>query len=51
MNAFGQAAAQSPAAPRASLGSVVGRILLHGVFLLIAVGCFAAYLHFKVGGR
>ena len=50
MNAFGQAA-QSPAAPRASLGSVVGRILLHGVFLLIAVGCFAAYLHFKVGGR
>lgn len=46
MNAFGQAAA-----PRASLGSVVGRILLHGVFLLIAVGCFAAYLHFKVGGR
>src|SRR5512136_1066697 len=50
MNAFGQAAAQSPAAPRASLGSVVGRILLHGVFLLIAVGCFAAYLHFKVGG-
>ncbi len=51
MNAFGQPAVQSPAAPRASLGSVVGRILLHGVFLLIAVGCFAAYLHFKVGGR
>jgi hypothetical protein len=51
MNAFGQPAAQSPAAPRASLGSVVGRLLLHGVFLLIAVGCFAAYLHFKVGGR
>lgn len=51
MNPFGRAAAQSPAAPRASLGSVVGRILLHGVFLLIAAGCFAAYLHFKVGGR
>jgi len=51
MNAFGQPAVQSPAAPRASLGSVVGRLLLHGVFLLIAVGCFAAYLHFKVGGR
>ena len=51
MNAFGQPAVQSPVAPRSSLGSVVGRILLHGVFLLIAVGCFAAYLHFKVGGR
>ena len=51
MNAFGQAASPAPAAPRASLGSIVGRILLHGVFLLIAVGCFAAYEHFKVGGR
>lgn len=49
MNASGQPAGAG--APRSSLGSVLGRILLHGVFLLIAVGCFAAYLHFKVGGR
>lgn len=27
------------------------KLLLHGVFLLIAVGCFAAYGHFKLEGR
>jgi hypothetical protein len=51
MNAFGQPAMPGPAAPRSSLASVVGRILLHAVFLLIAIGCFAAYMHFKVAGR
>lgn len=38
-------------APRRSLGSVAGRFLLHCMFLLIAVGCFAAYQHLKVEGR
>jgi hypothetical protein len=51
MNALGQPASPGGAAPRASPGSIVGRILLHAVFLLIAVGCFAAYEHFKVAGR
>jgi hypothetical protein len=51
MNASGRPALQSPAGPRASLGSVVARILLHGGLLLIAVGCLAAYEHFKVRGQ
>lgn len=51
MNIPGQPAPLGPAAPRSSLGSVAARILLHGVFLLIAVGCFAAYQHFKVEGQ
>ena len=51
MNASGQPASQSQAARRASPGSVAARILLHAGFLLIAVGCFTAYEHFKVGGR
>jgi len=51
MNTSGQPASQRPAARRASLGSVAARILLHGGFLLIAVGCFAAYDHFKIGGQ
>jgi hypothetical protein len=51
MNASGRPALQSPAGPRASLGSVAARILLHGGLLLIAVGCLAAYEHFKVRGQ
>lgn len=51
MNIPGQPAPLGPAAPGSSLGSVAARILLHGVFLLIAVGCFAAYQHFKVEGQ
>jgi hypothetical protein len=51
MTASGQPGSQSPAARRASLGSVAARILLHGGFLLIAVGCFAAYEHFKIEGQ
>jgi hypothetical protein len=37
-------------APR-PLGSVAGRILLHLGFLVIALGCLAAYEHFKVAGQ
>ena len=51
MNASGWPTSQSPAAPRASLGSVAARMVLHGGFLLIAVGCFAAYEHFKIRGQ
>ncbi len=53
------AAAASPAAlagapiaaPRSSLAKAALRLLLHGVFLVVAVGCFMAYLHFKVAGQ
>jgi hypothetical protein len=41
----------NPAVPRPSPGSAVARILLHGGFLLIALGCLAAYEHFKAVGR
>lgn len=34
-------------APRSSIGSAAGRALLHVVFLLIALGCLALYLHLK----
>jgi hypothetical protein len=27
------------------------RVLMHGAFLVIAVGCFAAYAHFKIAGN
>lgn len=50
MNASAQLPTRVPA-PRRSLGAVAGRFLLHCVFLLIAVGCFAAYQHLKVEGR
>jgi hypothetical protein len=36
---------------RGTLGGLVGRILLHLVFLVVAVACFALYEHFKVVGR
>jgi hypothetical protein len=39
------------AAPRASLGSVLARLLLHAGFLVLAVGCLVAYEHLKVEGR
>jgi hypothetical protein len=39
-----------PARPPASR-SLLGRFLLHFVFLLIALGCLAAYEHFKVTGQ
>jgi len=44
-------APQNPAARRASLHSVAAKILLHGTFLLIAIGCFVAYEHFKIAGH
>jgi hypothetical protein len=41
-----------PASPtRGSVGGFVGRVLLHLVFLVVAVACFALYQHFKVAGR
>ena len=51
MNASAQLAAHMPVAPRRSPGSVAGRFLLHCAFLVIALGCFAAYQHLKVEGR
>lgn len=51
MNASARLASQSLAAPRASLGAVVARTLLHGGFLLIAFACLAAYEHFRIQGR
>jgi hypothetical protein len=41
----------TPAPPRSSLGSALARILLHVVFLLIALGCLAGYEHFKAERR
>lgn len=42
-----------PVAPkeRPTAVKVALRLLLHGVFLVIAVGCFMAYEHFKVAGQ
>ena len=45
-----------PVPPRATptgstLGGFFGRILLHLVFLVVALACFALYEHFKVAGR
>ncbi|MFZ1910428.1 MAG: hypothetical protein WAU52_15220, partial [Burkholderiales bacterium] len=51
MSAVAQADARDPAASRASLAAVAVRLLLHGGFLLVAVGCFAAYAHFKAEGN
>lgn len=51
MTASAQSASLRGTAPRASLGSIAARLLLHAVFLLIAIGCFAAYEHFKIEGR
>ena len=51
MNTSAQLAAHMPVAPRRSLGSVAGRLLLHCAFLVIALACFAAYQHLKVEGR
>jgi hypothetical protein len=51
MNASEQLVRPQPARPPTSLQSVIGRVLLHAAFLLIAIGCFAAYMHFKVNGQ
>jgi hypothetical protein len=51
MNGSAEPVSESPAALRPSLGAVAARILLHSGFLLIAVGCFAAYEHFKAEGQ
>jgi hypothetical protein len=47
----GRLLAQELAAPRASRGSFLGRVLWHGLCLLIALGCLAAYAHFKGAGQ
>lgn len=41
----------SPSAGRHTVRSVVGRILLHAGFLLVAVVAFGAYEHFKLHGE
>jgi hypothetical protein len=41
----------APPAPRSSMGSAAARTLLHLVFLLIAFGCLAGYLHLKAEGH
>lgn len=51
MNISGPVGSQNPVAPRRSLGSTAGRILMHVGFLLIAVGCLAAYEHFSAEGQ
>ena len=43
------AAAAGP--PRRLAGTIVGRLLLHAVFLVIAIACLAGYEHFRVAGR
>jgi hypothetical protein len=48
MNAFEQPSVSRLSARHASLKSVAARILLHVLALLIAIGCLAAYEHFKV---
>jgi len=43
-------ASQTPAATRPSLRTMATKVLVHGAFLLIAVGCLALYEHFRVEG-
>jgi hypothetical protein len=47
MNTANPQATPRPGRPR--LGAP--RLLLHALFLLVALGCFAAYAHFKLEGR
>ena len=42
---------ENPSAPRPPARSIVGKVLLHGAFLLIAAIAFAAYEHFKLHGE
>ena len=46
-----QPSMQGPGVSRASAGSILGRVLLHVGFLVIAVGCLAGYEHFKIAGQ
>jgi hypothetical protein len=41
----------TPPAPRSSMGSAAARALLHLLFLLVALGCLAGYLHLKAEGH
>lgn len=42
---------ESQPAPQPFRRSLLGRILLHALFLVIALACLAAYEHFKITGR
>jgi hypothetical protein len=42
---------QAMTPPRRSAGALLGRFLLHTLFLLIAIGCLAGYEHFRVEGQ
>ncbi len=42
---------RNPVPPRRSIRSTALRILLHAGFLVVAVGCLAAYEHFSVEGQ
>jgi hypothetical protein len=50
-NPAGELVSERPTPRRPSLRSVATRILLHGGFLLISVGCLIAYEHFRAGGH
>ena len=41
----------APPAPRSSMAAAAARALLHLVFLLIALGCLALYLHLEAEGH
>jgi len=51
MNAPMQMPVGMSAPPASRAGSIVGRVLLHFLFLVIAVGLFAGYQHFKLSGQ
>lgn len=46
-----QVAPNAPTPRRTSLGTLALRLLLHGVFLVVAVGCLVAYEHLKIAGQ
>lgn len=51
MNPAQEPASENLPAPRSAARSIIGKILLHGGFLLIAVVAFGAYEHFKLRGE
>ncbi len=50
MNPPDQPDPKTPSPPRRPVARIAGRILLHAGFLLIAIGCLAAYEHLNVEG-
>jgi hypothetical protein len=51
VNALEPISTQAPVNRGPSIRFIAGRVLLHGACLVIAVGCFAAYEHFKIEGQ